>query len=103
MHNHLLDIRDRFKIVVKKKEFQNNVILQLNTIIGLWKEEHRLKNKKYKSEYVITNQIINEETKEYPTKTSSFENDNNGEKEKINSNSIESNAIYKDKLIYINN
>ena len=103
LHDNLLDIRDRFKIVVKKKEFQNNVILQLNTAIALWKEEHQLKNKKYKSEYVITNQIINEETKEYPTKTSSFENDNNGEKEKINSNSIESNAIYKDKLIYINN
>ena len=104
LHDNLLDIRDKFKIVVKKKEFQNNVILQLNTAINLWKEEHRLKNKKYKSEYVITSQIINEETKEYPTKTSSFENDNNnGEKEKINSNDMESNSIYKGKLIYINN
>ena len=101
LHDKLLDIRDKFKIVVKKKEYQNNIINQLNTAVSLWKEEKRLKNKKYKSEYVITSQIINEETKEYPTKTSSFANDIDCEKEKNNSNEIENDALYKNKLICI--
>jgi hypothetical protein len=58
-------------------------------------------NKKYKNEYIITSQIINEETKEYPTKTSSFANDIDCEKEKNNSNEIENDALYKNKLICI--
>jgi hypothetical protein len=101
LHDKLLDVRDKFKIVVKKKEYQNNIINQLNTAVSLWKEEKRLKNKKYKSEYVITSQIINEETKEYPTKTSSFANDIDCEKEKNNSNEIENDVLYKNKLICI--
>ena len=39
--------------------------------------------------------------KEYPTKISSFANVNYGEKEKIKTNEIDSNVLYKDKLIYI--
>ena len=101
LHSNLLDIRDKFKTVVKKKEFQNNIMLQLTTAIDVLKEERQLKNKKYKNEYIITSQIINEESKEYPTKTSSFENDNYCDKEKINSNIIENDFLYKGKLIYI--
>ena len=85
---------------MKKKSFQNNVINQLNTAITILKEENQLNKKKYKNEYIITSQIINEETKEYPTKISSFANENYTEKEKINKNEIESNVLYKDKLIY---
>ena len=101
LHDNLLDIRDRFKSVVKKKNFQNNVINQLNTAINILKEERKFENKKYKNEYIITSQIINEESKDYPTKTSSFANDNYCDKEKINSNKIENNILYKGKLIYI--
>lgn len=101
LHDNLLDIRDRFKSVVKKKNFQNNVINQLNTAINILKEERKFENKKYKNEYIITSQIINEESKDYPTKTSSFANDNYCDKEKINSNKIENDIIYKSKLICI--
>ena len=52
-------------MIVKRKQFQNNIILQLKTAISQWKEETQLKNKKYHNEYIITSQIINEETKEY--------------------------------------
>ena len=103
LHDDLLKIRDIFKIVVKKKQFQNNIILQLNTAISKWKEENQLKNKKYQNEYIITSQIINEETKEYPTKTNYFTNNNYAEKQKIETKEIDNNIIYKDKLIYINN
>jgi hypothetical protein len=101
LHENLLNIRERFKSVVKKKNFQNNVINQLNTAVNILKEEHKLENKKYKNEYIITSQIINEESKDYPTKTSSFANDNYCDKEKINSNKIENDILYKGKLIYI--
>ena len=86
---------------MKRKQFQNSIILQLKTAISQWKEETQLKNKKYHNEYIITSQIINEETKEYPTKTSSFANDIDCEKEKNNSNEIENDALYKNKLICI--
>ena len=86
---------------MKRKQFQNSIILQLKTAISQWKEETQLKNKKYHNEYIITSQIINEETKEYPTKISSFANEQTTEKGKIKMNEIESNVLYKDKLIYI--
>ena len=75
LHNNLLNIRDKFKLIVKKKDFQNKVILQLTTAVNLWKDEYKLQNKKNHNEYIITSQIIDEETKEYPTKTTKFEND----------------------------
>ena len=101
LHDNLLDIRDRFKLVVKKKEFQNNIINQLTEAINSLKEEQKFQSKKYKNEYIITSQIINEETSEFPTKTSSLENDNYCDKEKINSNKIENDVLYKNKLIYL--
>ena len=92
-------------MIVKRKQFQNNIILQLKTAISQWKEETQLKNKKYHNEYIITSQIINEETKEYFSKTNYFTNNNNNytEKEKFNNEDIGNNVIYKDKLVYINN
>ena len=103
LHNNLLFIRDIFKMIVKRKQFQNNIILQLKTAISQWKEETQLKNKKYHNEYIITSQIINEETKEYFSKTNYFTNNNNTEKEKYIKEDIGNNVIYKDKLVYINN
>jgi hypothetical protein len=101
LHDNILNIRDKFKLIVKKKDFQNKVILQLSATVNLWKDEYKLQNKKYHNEYIITSQIINEESKDYPTKTSSFANDNYCDKEKINSNKIENDILYKGKLIYI--
>ena len=77
----------------------------MKTAINQGKEETQLKNKKYHNEYIITSQIINEETKEYFSKTNYFTNNNNNytEKEKFNEEDIGNNVIYKDKLVYINN
>ena len=105
LHDNLLEKRERFKLIVKKKELQNYIINQLNIAVNSLKEALEFENKKYQNEYIITSQIINEETNQYPTKTSSLDNDNdNGiifDKEKINSNKIENDIIYKSKLICI--
>ena len=102
LHNDLLKAREKFKFIVKKKDFQNKVILQLTTAVNLWKDELKLQNKK-NNQYIITNQIIDEETKEYPTKMTQFENEECCNNKKIFANIIENDFLYKRKLIYVNN
>ena len=102
LHNDLLKAREKFKFIVKKKDFQNKVILQLTTAVNSWKDELKLQNKK-NNQYIITNQIIDEETKEYPTKTTQFENEVSYINKKIFSNVIENDILYKRKLICVNN
>ena len=51
LHNDLLKAREKFKFIVKKKDFQNKVILQLTTAVNLWKDELKLQNKKKQSIY----------------------------------------------------
>ena len=102
LHNDLLKAREKFKFIVKKKDFQNKVILQLTTAVNLWKDELKLQNKK-NNKYIITNQIIDEETKEYPTKTTQFENEECCNNKKIFANIIENDFLYKRKLICVNN
>ena len=102
LHNDLLKAREKFKFIVKKKDFQNKVILQLTTAVNLWKDELKLQNKK-NNQYIITNQIIDEETKEYPTKMTQFENEECFNNEKIFANVIENDILYKRKLICVNN
>ena len=102
LHNDLLKAREKFKFIVKKKDFQNKVILQLTTAVNLWKDELKLQNKK-NNQYIITNQIIDEETKEYPTKTTQIENEECFNNEKIFANVIENDILYKRKLICVNN
>ena len=102
LHNDLLKSREKFKFIVKKKDFQNKVILQLTTAVNLWKDELKLQNKK-NNQYIITNQIIDEETKEYPTKTTQFENDDCYNNKTIFANVIENDILYKRKLICVNN
>ena len=101
LHNDLLKAREKFKFIVKKKDFQNKVILQLTTA-NLWKDELKLQNKK-NNQYIITNQIIDEETKEYPTKMTQFENEECCNNKKIFANIIENDFLYKRKLICVNN
>ena len=106
LHNDLINIREKFKLIAKKKDFQNKFILQLTTAIDLWKEEYKLQNKKNHNEYIITSQIIDEETKEYPTKTTKFENEvccNNKKLFAKEIGNIENDLLYKGKLICINN
>jgi len=102
LHNDLLKAREKFKFIVKKKDFQNKVILQLTTAVNLWKDELKLQNKK-NNQYIITNQIIDEETKEYPTKMTQFENEECCNNKKIFANNIENDFLYKRKLICVNN
>ena len=102
LHNDLLKAREKFKFIVKKKDFQNKVILQLTTAVNLWKDELKLQNKK-NNQYIITNQIIDEETKEYPTKTTQIENEECYNNKKIFANIIENDFLYKRKLICVNN
>ena len=102
LHNDLLKAREKFKFIVKKKDFQNKVILQLTTAVNLWKDELKLQNKK-NNQYIITNQIIDEETKEYPTKTTQIENEECYNNKKIFANVIENDVLYKRKLICVNN
>ena len=101
LHDNLLDKRERFKLIVKKKGLQNYIINQLNTAINSLKEDILFEKKFFKNEYIITSQIIDEETNEYPTKTSSLENDINSDKDKIYSNKIENDILYKNRLICI--
>ena len=102
LHNDLLKAREKFKFIVKKKDFQNKVILQLTTAVNSWKDELKLQNKK-NNQYIITNQIIDEETKEYPTKTTQIENEECYNNKKIFANVIENDILYKRKLICVNN
>ena len=102
LHNDLLKAREKFKFIVKKKDFQNKVILQLTTAVNSWKDELKLQNKK-NNQYIITNQIIDEETKEYPTKTTQIENEECYNNKKIFANVIENDILFKRKLICVNN
>ena len=102
LHNDLLKAREKFKFIVKKKDFQNKVILQLTTAVNLWKDELKLQNKK-NNQYIITNQIIDEETKEYPTKTTQTENEECYNNKKIFADVVGGDALYKRKLICVNN
>ena len=101
LHNDLLKAREKFKFIVKKKDFQNKVILQLTTAVNLLKDDLKLQNKK-NNQYIITNQIIDEETKEYPTKTTQIENEECYNNKKIFADVVEGDVLYKRKLICVN-
>lgn len=106
LHDNLLKIREKFKLIVKKKDFQNKVILQLTTAVNLWKDEYKLQNKKSHNEYIITSKIIDEETREYLTKTTKFENEICCNDKNLFSNdekNLENDLLYKEKLVCINN
>ena len=102
LHDNLIYIREAFKLIVKNKELQNNRLLQMNTAVNILKEECRLIKKNFQNEYVNTSQIINEESKEYITKTGVCTNEiyNNNNNNKINE--FEGDNIYKNKLVRVN-
>lgn len=101
LHDNLIYIREAFKLIVKNKELQNNRLLQMNAAVNILKEECRLIKKNFQNEYVNTSQIINEESKEYITKTGVCTNEiYNNNNNKINE--YESDNIYKNKLVRVN-
>ena len=102
LHDNLIYIREAFKLIVKNKELQNNRLLQMNAAVNILKEECRLIKKNFQNEYVNTSQIINEESKEYITKTGVCTNEiyNNNNNNKINE--YENDNIYKNKLVRVN-
>ena len=101
LHDNLIYIREAFKLIVKNKELQNSRLLQMNTAVNILKEECRLIKKNFQNEYVNTSQIINEESKEYITKTGVCTNEiYNNNNNKINE--FEGDIIYKNKLVRVN-
>jgi hypothetical protein len=102
LHENLISIRDKFKLIVKYKEIQNIKVEKLEKAIILLKDEYLLKKSKFHNEYINTSEIINEESKEYITKTDfcTIENYNDNN---YKSKYLDENFIYKDKLIYANN
>ena len=103
LHDNLLFIRERFKLIVKQKEIQNYKMVQMNAAVNFMKEECRLKNKKNHNEYIDTSQVINEETNEYNTKTGActIENLNYNNKKLKSFENFEDENIYKSKLLNI--
>ena len=76
LHDDLINIRNAFKLIVKKKEIQNMNLIDLNSQVISMREKVALKGKKSSNDYINTSDIINEESKEYYTKTNfnTFEN-----------------------------
>lgn len=100
LHDELINIRDKFKSIVKQKDIQNRNLTILNSKVLSMKEEVELLGKKSSNEYVNTSDIINEESREYYTKTNMCTNENY-----LNSNDIEDNNynFMKKNLIRNNN
>ena len=101
LHDNLIYIREAFKLIVKNKELQNSRLLQMNAAVNILKEECHLIKKNFQNEYINTSQIINEESKEYITKTGVCTNEiYNNNNNKINE--FEGDNIYKNKLVRVN-
>lgn len=96
LHNNLINIRDKFKLIVKNKENQNRNLIILNERVNAMKEELELLGKKSSNDYVNTSDIINEESREYYTRTNicTIENHKNSNKElDINNDFMKKNLI----------
>lgn len=69
LHQNLINARNDFKSMVKKKETQNRNLLILYSQINSMKEEVANLGKKSSNEYINTSEVINEESMEYYTRT----------------------------------
>ena len=69
LHQNLINARNDFKLMVKKKEVQNRNLLISNSQINSMRKEFATLGKKSSNEYINTSEVINEETMEYYTKT----------------------------------
>ena len=83
LHENLINIRNEFKLIVKKKENQNRIMGLVKSKIASMKEEVELIRKKSNNDYINTSEIINEDSREYYTRTNicTIENYINSKKE----------------------
>ena len=102
LHDNLIDIRNEFKSIVKKKEMQNRQLILLKSQVDSMREDVELSGKKCSNDYVNTSDIINEESREYNTKTNicTMENYENANKalEYNDNNYIKKNLIRVNKI-----
>lgn len=96
LHQNLLDSRDKFKLIVKKKEIQNRNLIILKSQVINMKDEVALLGKKSSNEYINTSDIINEESKEYYTKTNICTNENY----RRNSNDFDQSFDFDNKVLF---
>ena len=76
IHDELINIRNKFKLIVKQKDIQNKNLTLLNANVISLKEEVECLGKKSSNDYVNTSDIINEDSREYYTKTNICTNEN---------------------------
>ena len=104
LHDKLISNRERFKIVVKQKRIQNDIMAELKEEVDLWRKEFNQKQKMNHNEYIDTNKIISEETSEY-TKTTLFPKGTNDitNKRRFRTEPFEGIIFYENQLKCINN
>ena len=96
-------IRKKFKLIVKYKETQNKNILKFQREVILLKKKYLLNFNAFRKEYINTSDIINEESKEYNTKTDVFTIENSNDNSKnFKSKYLGENYFYKNNLVNIN-
>ena len=90
LHQNLINARNDFKSMVKKKEIQNRNLLILNSRLNSMREEVSNLGKKSSNEYINTSEVINEDSMEYYTKTNvcTLENYKRNSKDFENENKI---------------
>ena len=102
LHDDLIKIRNEFKSIVKKKENQNRILELYKSKVIIMKEDVEIMKKKSKNDYINTSDIINEDSREYYTRTNicTIENYLNSKKEyeDINNNFIKKNLIRINKI-----
>jgi hypothetical protein len=102
LHDDLIKIRNEFKSIVKKKENQNRILELYKSKVIIMKEDVEIMKEKSKNDYINTSDIINEDSREYYTRTNicTIENYLNSKKEyeDINNNFIKKNLIRINKI-----
>ena len=88
LHQNLINARNDFKSMVKKKEIQNRNLLILNSRLNSMREEVSNLGKKSSNEYINTSEVINEDSMEYYTNVCTLENYKRNSKDFENENKI---------------
>ena len=88
LHQNLINARNDFKSMVKKKEIQNRNLLILNSQLNSMREEVATLGKKSSNDYINTSEVINEDSMEYYTNVCTLENYKRNSKDFENENKI---------------
>ncbi len=103
LHDNLIIVRDQFKSIVKQKDIQNRTITLLTLEVTEVKKEVEFLHKNCSNVYINTSKIINEESREFYTKTNiTTMEDYKDNKKNINKN-LEDNSFMKKNILRINN